>query len=164
MDNNVYVIGYDDRTGEPIYSNNKPLILEYALDDNAYPPEKAYQHDAGFDIRTPYRFIIRPRGSVSIDTGLHVQIPVGYYGYICSKSGLNFHGNLITTGVIDSGYTGSIKVKLYSLGFEEIVFEAGAKIAQMVILPVPMVFPKKIDISEFDTTERGASGFGSTGR
>lgn len=163
MDNSVYVIGYD-KAGEPIYSNNKPLILEYALSDKAYPPEKAYQNDAGFDIRTPYEFTVKPHDSASINTGLHVQIPVGYYGYICSKSGLNFYGNLITTGVIDSGYTGAINVKLYNLGPTEIAFEAGSKIAQMVILPVPVVFPKKIDLSYFIKTERGDNGFGSTGR
>ena len=65
-------------------------------------------------------------------------------------------------GVIDAGYTGSIKVKLYNLEGNNTVFKPGAKIAQLVILPIVTPTPKLVD--KFAETERGDNGFGSTGR
>lgn len=85
-----------------------------------------------------------------------------YVGMIKSKSGLNVYGGIVCEGVIDAGYTGSIKVKLYNLEGYNTVFKPGAKIAQLVILPIVTPAPKLVD--EFAKTERGDNGFGSTGR
>lgn len=67
-----------------------------------------------------------------------------------------------TECVIDEGYTGSIRVKLYNLGMEDYVFEAGDKIAQLIILPC--LRPELEQVEELEETERGDRGFGSTGR
>ena len=137
------------------------MRITYKLDDNAYIPTKAHSTDAGFDLRTPIDFGVPAGGAAAVDTGVHVAIPEGYVGFIKSKSGLNVNYGLTAEGVIDSGYTGSIKVKLYnghSVGYN---FKKGDKITQLVILPIPEVELVEGEMSE---TERGDNGFGSTGR
>lgn len=94
--------------------------------------------------------------------GVHMEIPEGYVGMLKSKSGLNVNRGVITEGVIDAGYTGSIKVKLYNLGEDIQYFQRGDKIAQLVILPIVTPALKLVD--KFAKTERGDNGFGSTGR
>ena len=103
------------------------------LDDGAIMPIRAHHADAGLDLYTPKDIYLCGGGSVGIDTGVHIEIPLGFYGDIRSKSGLLFKNDIITDGTIDSGYTGSIKVKLINLGRRSYHFEAGDKIAQMVI-------------------------------
>ncbi|MGI6117812.1 MAG: dUTP diphosphatase [Bilifractor sp.] len=139
------------------------LNLKYVLDKGAYAPERAHKDDAGIDLRTPERVVIRKGESVSIDTGVHVQIPKGWFGKLESKSGLNVKSGIVSLGgVIDSGYTGSIVVKLYNFGGNYHVFEAGDKIVQMVVQPC--FTGDLIEVDELSKTERGSGGFGSTGK
>ena len=100
-------------------------------------------------------------GFAIIDTGVHVQIPKGYCGLMVSKSGLNVNSNLTSTGLIDAGYTGSIKVKLYNHGKKARVITPHQKISQLVVLPCLLCKPVLVD--KFEETERGDGGFGSTG-
>ena len=137
------------------------MKLRVMLDEGAYLPIKAHKTDAGFDLRTRKRVEIKSNEWGVFDTGVHVEIPAGYVGFLKSKSGLNIKHNLTGTGVIDSGYTGSIVVKLYNKG-NDYVFEKGDKIIQLVILPIPEVELELTD--SFADTERGNNGFGSTGK
>ncbi|KAB8292073.1 dUTP diphosphatase [Bifidobacterium apri] len=138
-------------------------VLKYTLDEGAYPPERAHATDAGLDLRTPVAVTVPAHGSVVIDTGVHVQLPANTVGMLKSKSGLNVKHGITSEGVIDAGYTGAIKVKLYSHGDDDYVFEAGDKITQLVILPLAYVGELE-QVSELDDSDRGDSGFGSTGR
>lgn len=131
------------------------------LDENAKMPTKAHDTDAGFDLYTPKEVRIREGGSAKIDTGVHIEIPKGYVGFLKSKSGLNVHCGITGEGVIDSGYTGSIVAKLYNNGCDTVKFEAGQKIIQIVFLPIPDVELELTD--SFEATERGDNGFGSSG-
>ena len=88
--------------------------MNIMLDKNAFMPERAHDLDAGYDLRTPIDFKIHCRDFETIDTGVHVEIPKGYVGFLKSKSGLNIKDGITGEGVIDAGYTGSIKVKLYN--------------------------------------------------
>lgn len=136
--------------------------MNVMLDEEAFMPEFAHKTDAGADLRSPVDVVIPARGSAVIDTGIHVEIPEGFTGFLKSKSGLNVNHNLIGEGVIDSGYQGSIRVKLYNLGDKDYSIKKGDKIIQLVILPcVNCVFTQ---IDKFAETERGDGGFGSTGR
>lgn len=124
---------------------------------------KAHTDDAGFDLRTPVPFTLPSHSYWVVDTGIHVDIPKGYAGLIVSKSGLNVNHSVQTTGLIDSGYTGSIVVKLYNFGMDDYDFNTGDKISQLMIIPIPRV--KAIKVKPFrKKTERGAKGFGSSGR
>lgn len=137
--------------------------MKIVLDEGAYLPEKAHRADAGYDLRTPKKVVIRRHESVCIDTGVHMQIPDGWYGQLFSKSGLNVKHDIVSLGgTVDSGFTGSIVVKLYNLGEEDHVFEAGDKIVQIVFMPCGTFCVTQVD--ELEETERGDNGFGSTGK
>lgn len=131
-------------------------------DKGGYIPSKAHEADAGFDLRTLVSVQVAPHSSARIDTLVHMQIPHGYVGFLKSKSGLNVNHGITSEGVIDSGYTGSIVVKLYNNSDVPMNFIVGDKITQIVILPIPDVH--LVHTNNFETTERGNDGFGSTGR
>lgn len=138
------------------------MQLKVKLDEGAYPISYANDEAAGIDIRTPKTICVWPNSWVSVDTGVHVEIPKGYCGLLVSKSGLNINHGIQTTGLIDSDYRGSIRVGLYNFSSENYTFAQGDKITQMVIMPYA-----KCDINVTDSlsdTERGNNGFGSTGK
>ena len=136
--------------------------MNIILDKGAFKPEFAHKTDAGADLRSPVESVVPAHGSVVIDTGVHVEIPEGYVGMLKSKSGLNVKHNLIGEGVIDSGFMGSIRVKLYNLGDTDYQIQRGDKIIQLVIMPC--VYCKFTEVEQFADSERGDGGFGSTGR
>ena len=138
------------------------MKINVKLDEGAFAPESAHKADAGYDLRTPTDFCICGESYVKVDTGVHIQIPEGYVGFLKSKSGLNVRHHITGEGVIDSGYTGSIVAKLYNHGDEEKYFERGDKIIQLVLLPI--IKPDIVIVDELEDTERGDNGFGSTGR
>lgn len=137
--------------------------MKIVLDEGAYLPEKAHEADAGYDLRTPERVVLRRHDCVCIDTGVHMEIPKGWYGKLESKSGLNVrHGIVSLGGVIDSGYTGTIVAKLYNFGDEDHVFEAGDKIVQIVFMQCGNFSLTQFD--KLEETDRGDNGFGSSGK
>lgn len=129
-----------------------------------YPPTRAHKLDAGIDLYSPVSVTIRMCNSAIIDTGVHAEIPTGYAGVLVSKSGLNCKHSITSTGLIDAGYTGSIKVKLYNHSRTPYIVEKGDKISQLVIIPVKLEDVEIVDTIEDVKTERGNNGFGSTGR
>lgn len=138
------------------------MQIDILLDKGAYLPTKAHKTDGGFDFYSPIEFTLPPRGSARVDTGVHMMLPEWTCGLIVSKSGLNTRSDIESTGLVDSGYTGSIVVKLQNHSDREYHFKIGEKITQLIILPVP-----EVELNVIDTlpeTERGANGFGSSGR
>lgn len=135
--------------------------MKVKLDKGAFAIERAHEADAGYDIRTPIPIYLPAHGSAIVDSGVHVEIPKNYVGILKSKSGLNVKNDIIGTGTIDSGFNGSIRVKLYNLGNKDHYFNAGDKIIQIVFYPI--YTPEIEYVDELDDTERGANGFGSTG-
>lgn len=135
--------------------------IKVKLDEGAYTPERAHAADAGLDLRAMDEQIVFAGCWAIFDTGVHVEIPEGYVGMLKSKSGLNVNHGLLSEGVIDSGYTGSIKVKLYNHSGDSYRVRAGDKISQLVILPI--ITPEIEFVSCLEETERGDGGFGSTG-
>jgi dUTP pyrophosphatase len=144
--------------------DKEPPTIRVKLDEGAYVPESAHDADAGYDLRTPKKCVVPAGGCAEIDTGVHIEIPKGYVGFLKSKSGLNVRDHLTGEGVIDSGYTGAVKVKLYHNLPEgkHKEFKKGDKIIQIVLLPIFKPNIKLVD--SLEETERGNNGFGSTGR
>lgn len=137
--------------------------MKIMLDPGAFAPTRAHPTDAGLDLRAKERIKLWPGMSACIDTGVHMELPHGYYGKIESKSGLNVNNDIVSCGgVIDEGYTGSIIVKLYNFGSSAYVFEPGDKVAQIVIQPY--IAPELEIVDVLSETDRGSDGFGSTGR
>ncbi len=139
------------------------MTMKIMLDEGALMPLRGHKDDAGLDLLTPVEFGILPGGSATIDTGVHIQIHPGLVGMLKSKSGLNVKHGITSEGVIDAGYTGSIVAKLYNHGKEAVYFERGDKITQLVIMPV-YIPDALVVVKEFEATDRGNGGFGSTGR
>lgn len=138
------------------------MIMKVMLDEGAVMPTRAHEHDAGMDLYSREDKAILPGGSAVFDTGVHVALPAGTFGKLESKSGLNCKYDVVSCGgVIDSGYTGSIAVKLYNLGSRPYMIRKGQKIVQMIVQPF---FAPALDLTnELEETERGVNGFGSTG-
>lgn len=129
-------------------------------------PSRAHEMDAGLDLYSPIDTVIPVQsawtdGSMCIDTGVHIEIPAGYVGFLKSKSGLNVKSGIQSEGVIDAGYTGSIMVKLYNHSKYPVPIKKGQKISQLVILPI--ITPELELVDGLEDTERGNGGFGSTG-
>ena len=108
---------------------------------------------------------IAPGSRAIVPCGFRMALPVGYEGQVRPRSGLAAkHGVTVlnTPGTIDADYRGEIKVILINHGSEPFEIRRGDRIAQMVVAPVSAV--NFLERDELDDTERGAGGFGSTGR
>ena len=137
--------------------------MKVMLDKGAYMPERGHDGDAGLDLKTQKWVEIPAHGYATIDTGVHMEIPKGFYGKLESKSGLNVKHSVVSLGgVIDSGYTGSIVAKLYNLSDVNYIFKPGDKVVQIIIQPCE--YPELELTGHFKETERGNCGFGSTGK
>lgn len=136
--------------------------MKIKLDPMAWIPERAHDTDAGLDLKSPINVTVPARGSATIDTGVHIQLPPGTAGMLKSKSGLNVRHGITSEGVIDEGYTGSIVVKLYNHTFDDYHVNIGDKISQLVVIPV--LTPGLEFVDALDGGERGENGFGSSGR
>lgn len=136
--------------------------MKIMLDKTAIMPTRAHDTDAGLDLYATEDKTVPAHGSAVFDTGVHVQLPHGTAGFVKSKSGLNVHHNITSDGVIDVGYTGSIRVKLHNHGDTDYPVKRGDKISQLVV--VLCIMPKLDIVEGLDGSLRGENGFGSTGR
>ena len=137
------------------------MKIKIVLDPGAAMPSRAHETDAGLDLYSRERAVIYAGESHFFDTGVHVEIPPGYVGFIKAKSGLNKNYGVTCTGVVDSGYTGSVGVNLINNGKKHVIIKGNQKIAQLVILPIEL--PELELVESLEDTERGSGGFGSTG-
>ena len=129
-------------------------------------PHYETEGSAGMDIRADFNTSsqqIDGFGWLTVPTGLYMEVPQGYYAQVKSRSGLAFkQGIEAFNGVIDSDYRGEIKVLLKNMSPIPKNIQNGERIAQILILPV--VQPELKPVESLSSTERGAGGFGSTGK
>jgi dUTP pyrophosphatase len=134
------------------------------LHEDARLPERAYSGDAGLDLATCEPLRLEPGERAVVPTGVAVAVPEGFAGFVQPRSGLAArHGIAVVNspGLIDSGYRGEIKVVLLNTDRERaFVAEAGERIAQLVVLPVPEL--ELVELDALPASERGARGFGSS--
>jgi dUTP pyrophosphatase len=134
------------------------------LRPEAVLPHQAYDGDAGVDLAACEGAVLEPGARAVIATGLAVEIPDGYAGFVLPRSGLAARhgiGVVNSPGLIDSGYRGEIRVVLINSDPEAaFAVEPGMRIAQLVIAPVASV--RLVEVDELATSERGARGFGSS--
>ena len=122
---------------------------------------------AGMDLRAVLdtETVLQPGARMLVPTGLFIELPSGYEAQVRARSGLAIkHGIGLVNGVgtIDSDYRGEIKVPMINWGEEPFVIRSGDRIAQMVIARYERVDWEVVD--ELEETERGAGGFGHTGK
>lgn len=138
-------------------------LLIKKLDTKAKLPTFAKAGDAGMDMYALTNVTIAPGERTDVSTGIAIEIREGYVGLIWDKSGISYkHGIKVLGGVIDSGYRGEIRIGLINLGKESITFKAGEKVAQMLVQSIES--PEIVETDTLSDSERGESGFGSTGR
>ncbi|WP_316742831.1 dUTP diphosphatase [Pedobacter antarcticus] len=130
-------------------------------------PQYETAHAAGMDMRAfvESEIIIKPLQRILIPTGLHIELPVGFEAQIRPRSGLAYkHGISIVNapGTIDADYRGEIKVLLINLSDTDFVVQNGDRIAQMVIAKHETVQWEAVE--ELSDTDRGAGGYGHTGK
>jgi dUTP pyrophosphatase len=134
------------------------------LHGGAVIPERAYEGDAGLDLASCEHAVLGPGERAVVATGLVVEIPDGYAGFVQPRSGLAARhgiGVVNSPGLIDSGYRGEIRVVLLNTDREsEFTVEPGMRIAQLVVAPVASV--RVVEADELAASERGARGFGSS--
>ncbi len=132
------------------------------LKPGAKLPTRAHHDDAGLDVYCCERVIIQPHATVKIPTGIAYEVPDGYCVFAWDKGSVGSKGIKTLGGVLDSGYRGELFIPMHNLNNEEFVFEAGDKIAQMVIQKVELWDVEESE--ELSETKRGTGSFGSTGK
>jgi dUTP diphosphatase len=136
------------------------------LREDAIVPARAYDGDAGLDLAACERIVLAPGQRATVGTGLAIAIPEGHAGFVQPRSGLAAKSGITivnTPGLVDSGYRGELKVILLNTDeHEAFVVEPGMRIAQLVVMPVPLVDPVEVD--ELPESERGVRGFGSSSK
>jgi dUTP pyrophosphatase len=135
------------------------------LDERAIIPKFATDGAACFDLHALDGGIVFGDDSREFETGLAFEIPPGHVMLVYSRSGHGFKNDIRLSncvGVIDSDYRGAVAVKLRAdVAIKSTGFEAGDRIAQAMIVALPVVQIEEVD--ELSNTARGAAGFGSTG-
>lgn len=130
-------------------------------------PKYATDHAAGMDLRANIENEIRlkPMERILVPTGLYMELPVGFEAQIRPRSGLAIKNGITvlnTPGTIDADYRGEVRVILINLSSEEFIIKDGERICQMVIARHESIHWKEVDV--LVETERGAGGFGHTGK
>ena len=137
------------------------------LREGAALPTYGTASSAGADLRAclDAPVVLAPGETRLIPIGIAMEIPEGYVGLVFARSGLGIKHGVVPgncVGVIDSDYRGEIMIGLYNSGESEYTVQPGDRIAQLMVTPV--VRPVLVQAEELDETDRGAGGFGSTGR
>ncbi len=151
------------------------MALDIALDElqvrllhpAAEPPARTRPGDAAYDLRCLQGFSLWPRERATVPTGVAIALPQGVAGLVTPRSGLAArHGiSLVNSpGLIDPNYRGEIRIVLVNLGDARFEAHAGDRIAQLLL--VPFVAPDVSVVEELPPSpdDRGANGFGSSGR
>ena len=131
------------------------------LDPRARLPLRAHPTDSGADLFALERTVLPARGVVKVRTGVAVELPENTSGIIWGKSSVESRGIKAMAGLVDAPYRGELLVCMYNLNDTDFVFEAGQKVAQLVVLPT--LYPSFEEAEELSDTSRGSGGFGSTG-
>lgn len=140
-----------------------PIVLSHPA---AKPPKRANPTDAGADLYAVENYALHPGERLTVETGVSLAIPEGFYGQIAPRSGLAAnYGVAVLGGVIDSGYRGEIKVILLNTETNTAALPVrisnGDRIAQLIVLPVSLA--EFSPVESLPDTARGEAGFGSTG-
>lgn len=139
--------------------------IKCKVTDPKYTPTRAHPGDAGLDLKAAESAMVLAGDYETVETGVSVEIPEGYVGLVCARSGNAARhgiGMVNGVGVIDSGYRGPINVILANHGDTIFCISKGDRIAQLLIVPIEA--PDVEIVDELSDSERGHAGLGSTGR
>jgi len=136
------------------------------LDPRATVPTRAHAGDAGYDLYALEAARLEPGERQAVSTGIAIALPPGHAGLVLPRSGTAMkHGIALVNapGLIDEGYRGELRVLLLNTDREHaFAIAPGDRIAQLVIIAPAL--PEVVETDDLDATDRGAGGFGSSGR
>ena len=132
------------------------------LTEHAFVPTKGSSQSAGFDLYSPYDYIIEPRGTILVLTDLQICVPEGTYGRIAPRSSLALKFIQVGGGVIDRDYTGNVGIILFNHSDKNFKITRGDRVAQLICEKI--VNPDIQICTHLPNTSRGAQGFGSSGK
>ena len=132
------------------------------LSNNAIIPNRSTSGSAGYDLYSAYSYTVKPYSRILVRTDICLMIPDKCYGRISPRSGLSLNYNIdIGGGVIDSDYRGEIGIVFINNGCSDFNIKVGDRIAQIIFERVE--YPIMEEVKCLEDTERGNSGFGSSG-
>jgi len=137
------------------------------LQPHAKLPQRATPTSAGADLCACLTepLLLPAKGRVTVPTGVAVEIAPGWAGFVFGRSGHGIRHGIVpanAVGVIDADYRGEIMVGLVNQGDQDYTIQPGERIAQLVLLPVALA--EIVEVESLSDTQRGANGFGSTGK
>ena len=139
-------------------------LLWTALSETAQGPAKAYDDDAGFDLFVDEDTTIEPSTFVDVPLGVAVKLPEGTWGLLTGRSStLRKHGLMVAQGVIDCGYTGPLFAGVWNMTDQPVLVTRGMRLVQYILMPNRSLGVSILQVDQLPKTERGASGFGSSG-
>ena len=137
----------------------KKLHVDAVLPHYAHGPTE----DAGMDLRALERVVLSPSVAQAVPTGIAIELPAGYEAQIRPRSGMALKHSIVANfGTVDPGYRGEIRVVMFNLSAGDYVIEKGDRIAQLVVARYEAV--EWEEGGELGESQRGAGGFGSSGR
>ncbi|KAG7233648.1 hypothetical protein INR49_006762 [Caranx melampygus] len=149
---------------ETVQAAEEIPVLRFAkLSEHATAPTRGSSRAAGYDLYSAYDYSVAPMDKAVVKTDIQIAVPHGYYGRVAPRSGLAAkHFIDVGAGVVDEDYRGNVGVVLFNFGKETFDVKKGDRVAQLVCEKI--CYPNLVELETLDETERGAGGFGSTGR
>ncbi|KAG7483039.1 deoxyuridine 5' [Solea senegalensis] len=144
-------------------TDQKPVLRFAKLSEHATTPTRGSTKAAGYDLYSAYDYTIAPMDKAIVKTDIQIAVPHGCYGRVAPRSGLAVkHFIDVGAGVVDEDYRGNVGVVLFNFGKETFDVKKGDRVAQLVCERI--CYPELEEQETLDETQRGAGGFGSTGR
>ena len=136
--------------------------MKIKLFDNVQLPKKSHLPDSGLDCFMPESFSLKPLETKTVGLGFGIQVPEGFAGMLVPRSSIAEKGLIVQTSIIDPDYTGEIHLIITNCSNEMIKIEENQRVCSLVIYNVLNV---RLDtVFEFEKTERGNKGLGSSGK
>jgi dUTP pyrophosphatase len=139
-------------------------LLYRVLTPTGLAPTKAYADDAGFDLYCDEGLVIAPHSFVDVPLGVAIKVPEGTWGLLTSRSStLRKHGLMVAQGIIDCGYTGPLFAGVWNMTDKPVHIKHGMRLVQYILMTNASLGVEAQQVDELPKTDRGASGFGSSG-
>ena len=136
--------------------------MKIKLFNNIQLPKKSHLPDSGLDCFMPESFSLKPLETKTVGLGFGIQVPEGFAGMLVPRSSIAEKGLIVQTSIIDPDYTGEIHLIITNCSNEMIKIEENQRVCSLVIYNVLNV---RLDtVFEFEKTERGNKGLGSSGK
>lgn len=160
----TWLLSHQQNDTEEVFDPLPFVVLDKEVGIDLTPRRK-YKDDAGWDLVTSKRTLLQPGETADVPCGIAVQLPSWAYGRITGRSSTMRTRNLLVgEGIIDTGYRGELFVQATNMGGYEMAVEVGERIGQLILHANDSAAVRPVRVQDLVASERGANGFGSTGK